>query len=515
MYGSLCRWWLTVLCVPAIGYDARWDQWDAILVQRSVLLVSGRPVREGDGATHGLEVGRPELAPVAGRRRRRAAPGLSPEADEVIASMSIAGFMPLPPPCGFAALGALSPLQDTLRARPCNQTHLRMLPSAEASQPHDVGVRDNHPRSDALDVRMDADAARRAKLGATSPKSLLLQLKTATVRVARANGSSVTLMCVVFGVATIAAAVLLASLYIKRSPSQQEPPPKDARTAPPQPTSQRDACSQQSLWDRAMSSQSLAPSALPGSSAVASYMSRLSLRQSTQRSLSLPGQRFTFGSRGAPEVLTPRNGAASLDGVSPRPWRHQEGRPLCPCLVVPEGMELVFAVRDLLIKERQQISFSVVDTGGTPLSHVIVNEAGPQCGIVIQMLDKTPLAWVRTKMVHERRGGLPEICWPSGEVFCSVVREEAVPTSRYMLRDTSGQRLLTFHGDFREKAVNVLSPGGRLVCDTERCDLDFDGSPHYQVRVAPNMDAGLVLCGLLAIDKLEGSTVQRGMPASG
>lgn len=31
----------------------------------------------------------------------------------------------------------------------------------------------------------------------------------------------------------------------------------------------------------------------------------------------------------------------------------------------------------------------------------------------------------------------------------------------------------------------------------------FDSEPHYRVRIAPHIDAGLVLCGLLALDKLE------------
>jgi len=178
---------------------------------------------------------------------------------------------------------------------------------------------------------------------------------------------------------------------------------------------------------------------------------------------------------------------------------------LCPCLVVPSGMELVFAVRELLARDRQQISFSVLDLQGQPLAHVIASESGPRCGIYVQMLDQTPLAWVRTKKVHEGDGA-PEICWPSGEVFATVVRDELVPDGHYFLRTPSGQRLHTFHGDFREKAVNVVSACGGLVCDTERCVMDFDSSPHYQVRVAPGIDAGLMLCSLLAIDKLEGGS---------
>jgi len=235
------------------------------------------------------------------------------------------------------------------------------------------------------------------------------------------------------------------------------------------------------------------------------------------------GSRFTFGGRLACPGLSVGTAASAseppasrLSSISLFPTaRRPDSKTLCPCLVVPEGMELVFAVRDMLSRNRQQVSFSVVDLEGAPLSHVIVNEVGQHCGILIQMLDQTPLAWVRTQAVHER-GGMPEICYPSGEVFCAVAREDAVPTGRYTLRDQSGQRLYTFHGDFREKAVNVVSSSGRLVCDTERCNLGFDASPHYQVRVAPTIDAGLILCGLLAVEKLESgvSTPRSGRPTT-
>jgi len=277
-----------------------------------------------------------------------------------------------------------------------------------------------------------------------------------------------------------------------------------------------------SQWDSrrsAASARSLqVPSLLPMSAAPSLAPSVASLQPPAARPpTSGQGIRYTFGgsvcaeAREIPADAAPPPpsarpssiGGQSDDGAFPSARKPGE-RALCPCLVVPDGMELVFAVRDLLTRKRQQVSFSVVDLEGTPLSHVIVNEVGPQCGIHLQMLDRTPLAWVRTEAVHER-GGLPEICFPSGEVFCTVAREDAVLTGRYTLRGTAGQLLYTFHGDFREKALNVVSSSGRLVCDTERCELGYDSSPHYQVRIAPFMDAGLILCGLLAVEKLEGS----------
>lgn len=184
-------------------------------------------------------------------------------------------------------------------------------------------------------------------------------------------------------------------------------------------------------------------------------------------------------------------------------------------------MEFVFAVREVLTTARQQMSFSIVDLRGQPLSHIIVNETGRHPGIHLQMLDGSPLAWIRTECLYEQSarysttargkelGANPasvEICWPSGEVYCTVAKDEGIPCYRYVLRSKTWQRLYTFYGNFRQKAVNVTNASGQLVCTSERCMMDFDSAPHYQVRVAPQTDAGLLLCGLLSIDKLEGGS---------
>ncbi|CAE7511212.1 LMF2 [Symbiodinium pilosum] len=197
--------------------------------------------------------------------------------------------------------------------------------------------------------------------------------------------------------------------------------------------------------------------------------------------------------------------AGAMFSWSPR--SSEEEDTLCPCLVVPEGMEFVFAVREVLADQRQELSFSVVDLEGSPLSHIIVNESGsgPQCGIFLQMLDREPLASIRTDMFFEKPRRLPEICLPSGEVFCSLERDGS---REYVLRDQHQQKLLRLQGNFRDKAVKVISKSGQLVALSERCIIDLDGGTHYQVRVAPQTDAGLVLCSLLAVDKIEGGRLR-------
>lgn len=181
---------------------------------------------------------------------------------------------------------------------------------------------------------------------------------------------------------------------------------------------------------------------------------------------------------------------------------------LCPSLVVPNGSEFVFAIKEVVKLQRQEQFFNVVDLKGLPLSRVVISEQGGHPGILLQTLLKQNLAFVSTEHAFVSTGGPGgdsvslDICRPNGEVFGSLQREGS--SGRYVLKQKGGNRkILTFHGDFQEHAVNVLNAQGQLISCTERCTVDFDTANYYQVRVAPNVDAGLVICGLLSIDKLE------------
>jgi len=257
--------------------------------------------------------------------------------------------------------------------------------------------------------------------------------------------------------------------------------------------------------------------------------------QQRRQQRSLVGQNVrSRQSRASPPQCVPQ-GAEVVAPVQPPeppklPCTSQGGSEpahLCPSLVVPPGMELLLRLREGIAPERRQSrAFDVVDLKGIPLCRVIADAIGPDgAAIRLELLDGTPLALVcakgpscawstdllnsgsRSELSEAGAGCLnvAEIFSPEGEVYAVLSRRDWVYGSyRYILRSTMGRRLLIFCGDFREKAVNVVNASGRLVSDTERCEVDFDNSPYYQVRVAPNVDAGLVLCGLLAIDRLEG-----------
>lgn len=190
---------------------------------------------------------------------------------------------------------------------------------------------------------------------------------------------------------------------------------------------------------------------------------------------------------------------------------------LCPSLVVPSGAEFVFAIKDVVRPVRQEQLFSIVDLQGLPLSRVVISEQGGHPGILLQTLLKQNLAFISTERawlqneeaparMNDRDGRTFDICRPNGEVFGFVQCDGS--SGRYVVKQKGTQKkILTFHGDFKNHAVNVVNAQGQLISCTERCQVEFDAADrfaYYQVRVAPNVDAGLVMCGLLSISKFGG-----------
>lgn len=188
----------------------------------------------------------------------------------------------------------------------------------------------------------------------------------------------------------------------------------------------------------------------------------------------------------------------------------QDGRTaenLCPPLLVPAGLEFVFALPEIVEGERQDESFNVVDLKGAPLSHVVISERQTlreKTGIFLQTLAGQTLAVVHTEQIHTGTGKSPPICWPTGQPFGFLKQDTSGPQRSYKLKHRSGQKLLTFTGSFSEKAITVSNHANMTVAETKWCTLDFDKrAQYYQVRVASHVDAGLIICGLLSIEKME------------
>ncbi|CAK0848496.1 unnamed protein product [Prorocentrum cordatum] len=203
--------------------------------------------------------------------------------------------------------------------------------------------------------------------------------------------------------------------------------------------------------------------------------------------------------------------ASSGGAASPGGGRGGAAGVLCEELVVPEGWEIVFVLPEVITAQRQETSFDILSSQGEPISRVLVDERRPgaECCMRVEQADGRPMGIVRTDAVHKGRGGMPQICRPDGSVFGTLSREDdSARTSRYALRGQDGRLLLVFKGDFRSRRVSVLSPSsGQKVCVVERARPVHGAGPRYQAKVWQGTDTSVVLCGLLAIDKVEGSAV--------
>lgn len=213
--------------------------------------------------------------------------------------------------------------------------------------------------------------------------------------------------------------------------------------------------------------------------------------------------------------LRPRNRDPHQYQVLSRDPSQQVLSQFCPKLIVPPSVEFVFAVRDVLTRHRQMLDFDVVDLGGNAVCRVVVSEQHAEeanCGLQVQYINREAFAFVRTNMLYDSRVALalPEICFADGRVYCRVVRAQGGGPflGKYALeRSSDGESLIFFDGNFLTREINGVSPSGAIMSSSTRSlDVAKASQRHYTVRVAPGNDIGLLLCGMLAVSKVEGSS---------
>jgi len=98
-----------------------------------------------------------------------------------------------------------------------------------------------------------------------------------------------------------------------------------------------------------------------------------------------------------------------------------------------------------------------------------------------------------------------------GDRYASMSKAEAEDQGAFVMKTVSGLRLV-FCGSFNseDKVISVVDGSGRLVAKTgsvsslmasEKAGTDVELPPQhvYRLWVAPLVDVGLVLCGLLCI----------------
>jgi len=85
------------------------------------------------------------------------------------------------------------------------------------------------------------------------------------------------------------------------------------------------------------------------------------------------------------------------------------------------------------------------------------------------------------------------LCKSGCEIFGFIEAEPPLQPKRYIVRHRSGMHLLTLIGDFGAMDVDAINPAGTVVCSYKQVGDEF------AARVCQHVDAGLMLCALLAI----------------
>jgi len=215
---------------------------------------------------------------------------------------------------------------------------------------------------------------------------------------------------------------------------------------------------------------------------------------STERSKSLATSEQSGVSGDSGMLESPRTTATSIvQGQLP-------GLPLCPLLVVPDGTRLGCVVQNDVCRMKQELSFDVSAVparGGAPLFRARVSELsaeGP--AIYVETLGgRDQLAYLSTEDLW-RNASLPVlgISRPWGLPYGTM--QKGANGEYVVVRGQSP--LLTFVGDYLSHSIQVMVPSGHTIATT------LQTSPEeYQVHMQARTDAGLVILGLLAIDKCE------------
>mmetsp|Transcript_64596 Transcript_64596/g.150220 ORF Transcript_64596/g.150220 Transcript_64596/m.150220 type:complete len:387 (-) Transcript_64596:187-1347(-) len=175
----------------------------------------------------------------------------------------------------------------------------------------------------------------------------------------------------------------------------------------------------------------------------------------------------------------------------------------CTDLVVPRNSECLLLVP---VRPLGRGSFEITDTHKMPVLFVTSAQehTSEQPKFVLSAGDGIPLAQFGTTLNASGPQAEPEfqLRRGQGDLFARLKRGEG--QERYTLRTITDTRLY-FWGAFAQRAVNVTDDEGRLLATTEPVSAESPVCKDlqaYMLRVAPLMDVGLVLSGLLCIDHL-------------
>lgn len=223
-----------------------------------------------------------------------------------------------------------------------------------------------------------------------------------------------------------------------------------------------------------------------------------------------------------PPSSRPSGGTPMQSQRSSRGSARGDSALLCPELVVPDGTECVLAVPVVSGPVMEAVSsFGVCDKKGKALLNVAVDvspsseaPAGHAFERIMLMSSKSNgghLAYCELLIPMNRSATASTRCMvfkQEGNLFArlDMIAKSTTPNGEYehyMLKGASGGWQLDFYGSLVDRTFNVTNDQSQLLATAEQSDFSFGrGGQYYQLRVAPLADAGLILCALLALDRM-------------
>jgi len=208
----------------------------------------------------------------------------------------------------------------------------------------------------------------------------------------------------------------------------------------------------------------------------------------------------------SPALGVPSPSPSAMHVPSPSsPEAEQDG--FCQELVVPPGFECI-----LLLPSRSlgQGPFNVTDTSGITVLSVEPrpDPVGSTASLGGQVLHASPE--LQRFVLKTKYGDLLAQCGrvpgrtdvkefhllrAGGDYFGKLTSSEG--SNQHVLATKTGIKL-NFHGSIKDRAIDVTDDSGGFFATTEVQALHC-----YKLRVAPLVDVGLVLCGLVCIGHLK------------
>lgn len=217
-----------------------------------------------------------------------------------------------------------------------------------------------------------------------------------------------------------------------------------------------------------------------------------------------------------PPTNTVRSAPPSLQNLRRQGIPMAISRHLCAGLVVPQGNECVLAVPFLpetISPGRNTIPLIVQDFEGAPVIQAdvvmprsastsdphhpfIVLRAGPQSRSHLLAYCKCGHDFATRKVAYLHDG--------QDQLFAQISKDYS---SCYILSANRAGLQYYLEGNVKHQAVRVTNEDQRIMAETSSEAVPFDASSRsfYKLRVAGNVDVGLILCALFSMDFLERS----------